>query len=70
MFHNLKSHGTLDNSTLDLRILNQNILYITRQVDTLLKLLTSLKSDINIQKQADDYYDEIPKHPDEDKELD
>ncbi len=47
MFHNLKSQRTLDNSTLPLtlnkiEILNKNIIYITHQVDAVLKRITNL----------------------------
>ncbi len=58
MFHNLKSQRTLDNSTLNLSTLNQNILYITRQVDVILKVLNHIEADSKLQKQVDDYFDE------------
>ncbi len=47
MFHHLKSQRTLDNSTSDLtlnkiEILNQNVLYTTRQLDSVVKRITDL----------------------------
>ncbi len=40
------------------RILNQNILYITRQVDLLVKWMKEDKDNANLQQQVDKYFDE------------
>jgi len=63
MFHNLKSQGTLDNSTLNttiykIEILNKNILYVTHQVDKLVVMVKGLQNVLALQKQVDDYFDE------------
>ncbi len=58
MFHNLKSHGTLDNSTLTLRVLNQNILYVTKQSDKILRILEDLKNMEKMQQKIEEFYDE------------
>ncbi len=42
---------------LDLRILNQNILYITHECDKILKIVTELKLDDKLQTQVSDFYD-------------
>ncbi len=39
-------------------ILNQNILYITHEIDQIKKLLIELKNSANLQKQVDDYFTE------------
>ncbi len=63
MFHNLKSHRTLDNSTSELtlnkiEILNQNILYITHQIDACLKKVNQIDHDLGLQTQVDQYFKE------------
>ncbi len=42
------------------RIINQNILYLTRETDSIKRLLTGLIADNNTQKQVDDYYGTSP----------
>ncbi len=39
-----------------LRILNGNILYITREVDLIKKLVSKLELDSRMEKQVDEYY--------------
>ncbi len=39
-----------------LRILNGNILYITREVDKIYKIVNKLELDSRLQKQIDEYY--------------
>ncbi len=41
-----------------LRILNQNILYLTREVDKIVRLVKSLDVDKDLQQQVDKYFDE------------
>ncbi len=41
-----------------LRILNQNILYLTREVDKTVRLVKQLSVDKNLQQQVDKYFDE------------
>ncbi len=57
-----------------LRILNGNILYITREVDKILKILNNISVDQHLQKQVDDYFEEdskdIPEEKFEDKKGD
>ncbi len=57
MFHKLKSQGTLVNSTLNLTILNQNILYLTHEIDDIKRLLTRMNSDAILQTQVNGFYD-------------
>ncbi len=72
MFNSFKSDKrTFNNSTLNLRVLNQNILYVTRQVDAVLKRVDILIHDLAIQKQANEFYEESKSERfDEDKEPD
>ncbi len=84
MFNKLKSQRTLVNSTLNLSTLNQNILYLTRQADAILKRVDILIDDINLQQQANAYYtsyptthprddapdEDNPIHPEDEKDLD
>ncbi len=58
MFSKLKSQGTLVNKPLNLTTLNQNILYLTRQTDAILKRVDMLIDDYNLQKQANSYYED------------
>ncbi len=58
MFNKLKSQRTLVNSTLDLRTLNQNILYVTRQADAILKRVDMLITEQNLTKQANQYFED------------
>ncbi len=41
-----------------LRILNQNILYLTREVDKVVRLVKQIAVDKNLQEQVDKYFDE------------
>ncbi len=45
-----------------IRILNQNILYITRQVDLCVKWLKQMNTDTNLQQQVDKYFEEDTEH--------
>ncbi len=49
---------TLNSSLLDLKILNQNILYISRVIDKIAIQLNELGNDKRLQKQVDDYFEE------------
>ncbi len=40
------------------RILNQNVLYLTREVDAIKRIVTGIREDKLLQKQVDDYYDD------------
>ncbi len=42
------------------RIINQNILYLTRETDSIKRLLQGIIADNNTQKQVDDYYETSP----------
>ncbi len=54
-----------------IRILNQNVLYLTRQVDLCVKWLKEDRNTTNLQTQVDKYFDEDTEHiPAEDKEPD
>ncbi len=41
-----------------LRIINQNILYLTREVDLVVRLVKQLATDEKLQTQVDKYFDE------------
>ncbi len=41
-----------------LEVLNKNIIYVTYQVDKILKIEQGIMSDKNLQKQVDEYFDE------------
>ncbi len=41
-----------------IRILNGNILYITREVDKIIKIVTQIKLDQTNQKTVDDFYED------------
>ncbi len=51
-----------------IRILNQNILYITRQVDLCVKWLKEDRDNANLQQQVDKYFDDDSKDMPEDAE--
>ncbi len=55
-----------------LRVINQNILYITRELDKLNRITLGIKSSLGLQKQVDEYFDENPEDSSqqEDKEPD
>ncbi len=52
--------------------LQKNIVYITYKVDNIIKIVKSLDTDKNLQKQVDSYFDEDSPHdiPDEKNDLD
>ncbi len=54
------------------RILNQNVLYLTREVDKLVRLATIAKHDKELQTQVDKYFpDEDTEHiPEDSADLD
>ncbi len=62
------------NLQLQVTILNKNILYLTREVDKIVRLVRELGIDKNLQQQVDKYFDEDSQHdiPEEnnDKEPD
>ncbi len=53
-----------------LDIHGKNILYITHQVDKIIKIVDSFKIDMKLQKQVDDYFEDDEKDIPEDKEPD
>ncbi len=54
-----------------LRIINQNILYLTRQVDLCVKWLKESEINTNLQTQVDKYFEEDTEHiPDSKSDLD
>ncbi len=48
---------TLNSSLLDLKILNQNILYISRVIDKMAITLNELGNDKRLQTQVDEYFE-------------
>ncbi len=52
--------------------IQKNVLYLTYRMDTCLKKLNGLTADKGLQKQVDEYFEDIPEdtHPDESKDLD
>ncbi len=59
---------TLNSSTLDLKILNQNILYISRVIDKMAIALNELGNDKRLQKQVDEYFEQDETSPQTDLE--
>ncbi len=54
-----------------LRQINQNVLYLTRQVDLCVKWLKEADTNTNLQTQVDKYFDEDPHDiPDSKSDLD
>ncbi len=54
-----------------LDIINGNILYLTHEIDQIKKIVVSLQSSQNLQKQVDDYFEDDKNiYPDEKKDLD
>ncbi len=51
------------------RILNQNILYLTREVDKTVRLVKQLSVDKDLQQQVDKYFDEDETSPQTDSET-
>ncbi len=73
MFNKIKSPETLFNSTITLKLLNDNILYLTHELDAIKRMLSGLITDISLQKQVTQYFDEDSGQdtpPNEDKEPD
>ncbi len=73
MFHYSKSPETFNNSTINLTVLNKNILYLTHELDAIKRMLSGLITDISLQKQVTDYFDgdsDPNTPPNEDKEPD
>ncbi len=58
MFNKIKSPETLFNSTITLKLLNDNILYLTHELDAIKRMLSGLINDISLQKQVTQYFDE------------
>ncbi len=56
------------------RVINGNILYLTREVDTLVRLVKQLGTDKGLQQQVDKYFEDDETSPqtdpDEQKDLD
>ncbi len=64
---------TFKKDTLDLRILNQNILYISRVIDKMAIVLNELGNDKRLQSQVDEYFEKdetSPQTDTDDKEPD
>ncbi len=51
-----------------IRILNQNILYLTHQLDKCLYILKEMQTDKGLQKQVDEYFSEDSEHIPEEKQ--
>ncbi len=53
----------------DTTVLNKNILYVTHQVDKILKIVTTLMLDKDLEHQAKQYFGSIEdiKHPDDEE---
>ncbi len=51
-----------------LRILNQNILYLTREVDKIVRLVKTLSVDKQLQNTVDKYFDDDETSPQTDSE--
>ncbi len=45
------------------RILNQNVLYLTRNVDDIKRILTRMNINQNLQTQVNDYFEDGEAHP-------
>ncbi len=66
MFNKLKSPETLVNETITLRILNQNILYLTHTMDKCLYVLKEMQHDKDLQQTVDKYFDDTQPTPEKD----
>lgn len=62
MFHKLKSHETLVDSTFNLTLINKNILYLTHEVDKCVSMLRRMELDKHLQKNVDDFYEQGEAH--------
>ncbi len=49
------------------RILNQNVLYLTREIDDIKRVLNQFITSTKLQKQVDEYFDEDSEHIPEEK---
>ncbi len=63
MFHYSKSPETFNNSTINLTVLNKNILYLTHELDAIKRMLSGLITDISLQKQVSQYFDDDETSP-------
>ncbi len=63
MFNKIKSPETLFNSTITLTTLNQNILYLTREVDRIVRMVKQLAINKDLQQQVDKYFEEDETSP-------
>ncbi len=52
---------------LQFRVINQNILYLTREVDLIVRLVKQLAIDKGLQQQVDKYFDEDETSPQTDQ---
>ncbi len=59
---------TLNSSLLDLKILNQNILYISRVIDKMAIQLNELGNDKRLQTQVDEYFEKDETSPQTDQD--
>ncbi len=48
---------------LELRLINQNVLYCTHELDKIKKIVTRLDNASNLQKQVDEYFDDDKTSP-------
>ncbi len=63
MFHYSKSPETFNNSTINLTVLNKNILYLTHELDAIKRMLSGLITDLSLQKQVTQYFDDDETSP-------
>ncbi len=47
--------------------IQKNVLYVTYRIDTILKYLSDQKTDLGLQKQVDEYFDEDETSPQTDQ---
>ncbi len=50
--------------------LQKNVLYLTYRIDTVLKNTNKMVIDKDLQSQVDEYFEDKPQHPEEEKDLD
>ncbi len=50
--------------------LQKNMVYSTYKMDAILKIVKSLESDVKLQKQVDDYFDETSPQTDPENKMD
>ncbi len=46
-----------------LRIINGNVLYLTREIDQIKNMVNTLGNDLNLQKQVDEYFEKDETSP-------